>query len=149
MVDPKIREEKKGCESCHGPGEKHAEAEGKGFIFSFKDKNAKARSDVCLNCHTKNRKFFQFDRGVHKLSAVGCNDCHQIHGAKVAEKLLKDQETNLCFSCHQDIKSKFYLPVNHGVMQGAVKCTDCHTPHGTRTRASLKKWNNLRMTMSF
>ncbi len=91
MVNPKAPEEKKGCESCHGPGEKHVEAEGKGFVLSFKeDKNAKDRSDACLRCHTKNRKFFQFDRGVHKLSAVGCNDCHKIHGTQVAEKLLKE-----------------------------------------------------------
>ncbi len=42
---------KKGCEACHGPGSKHAEAEGKGFILSFKGVEAKSRSDACLKCH--------------------------------------------------------------------------------------------------
>src|SRR4030042_452823 len=60
------------CESCHGPGAKHAEAEGKGFIFSFKSQNAKDRSDTCLKCHEKQKSFFQSKRGVHQLSAVGC-----------------------------------------------------------------------------
>jgi DmsE family decaheme c-type cytochrome len=56
---------------------------------------------------------------------------------------LKGRETDLCASCHQDVKSKFYLPSRHKVMEGALKCTDCHTPHGTRTRASLRKWNKF------
>jgi DmsE family decaheme c-type cytochrome len=145
IADTKIPEEKKGCESCHGPGEKHAEAQGKGFIFSFKDKNAKVRSDACLNCHTKNKKFFQSDRGVHKLSAVGCNDCHQVHQVQANPKLLRSSEPDLCFSCHSDVKSQFYLPSSHKVIEGELKCTDCHTPHGTRTRASLRKWNKFSM----
>jgi DmsE family decaheme c-type cytochrome len=139
----------KGCEACHGPGAKHAEAEGKGFIFSFKDKNAKTRSDACLACHEKQKSFFQFARGVHKLSAVGCNDCHRIHGTQIAKHLLKAKENDLCFSCHLDIKAKFYLPNNHRVIQGAIKCTDCHTPHGTRARASLKKWNKFNDDVCF
>jgi DmsE family decaheme c-type cytochrome len=141
----------KECESCHGPGQKHAEAEGKGFIFSFKDKNAKDRSEPCLKCHEKQKEFFQFSRGVHKLSDVGCNDCHQIlhSGAQVTKNLLKEKEPNLCFSCHQDVKPKFYLPSNHRVIQGALTCSDCHTPHGTRTRASLRTWNKFNTDACF
>ena len=149
MLDSRVLPDKKGCESCHGPGGKHAEAEGKGFILSFKNKNAKEQSDACLACHDKQKSFFQFQRGVHKLSAVGCNDCHKVHGAQIAEHLLKGKETDLCFSCHLDVKSKFYLPSNHRVLQGAVKCTDCHTPHGTRTRASLRKWNKFNDDVCF
>ena len=131
----------KECESCHGLGEKHAEAEGKGLIVSFKEKNAAARSDVCLQCHEKEKSFFQFGRSTHKLSAVGCTDCHQVHGPRAGARLLKKDEITLCFSCHQDVKSNFYLPNTHKVIQGALKCTDCHTPHGSRERASLRKTN--------
>jgi len=131
----------KECESCHGPGEKHAGADGKGFIFSFKDKNAAVRSDACLECHQKQKEFFQFRRGAHKLDAVGCDNCHEIHGTKIAENLLKKKETELCLSCHQEVKGQFYLPTRHKVLEGAMKCSDCHTPHGTRTRASLRTWN--------
>jgi DmsE family decaheme c-type cytochrome len=148
-ADPKAPPDRKGCEACHGPGEKHAEAEGKGFILSFKGKNAKDRSDACLKCHQTQKELFQFRRGVHKLSAVGCNDCHHIHGNQTAEKLLKAKETDLCFSCHQDVKSKFYLPTRHKVIEGAMKCTDCHTPHGTRTRASLRTWNKFNVDACF
>jgi DmsE family decaheme c-type cytochrome len=143
IEDPKVPPGKKGCESCHGPGEKHAQAEGEGFIFSFKNKTAKDRADVCLKCHGNQKKFFQFDRSVHKLSAVACNDCHEVHATQVTQNLLKAPETDLCLSCHQDVKAKFYLPSRHKVLEGAVKCTDCHTPHGTRTRANLRKWSKF------
>jgi DmsE family decaheme c-type cytochrome len=148
-ADPKAAPDRKGCEACHGPGQKHAEAEGKGFIFSFKGKNAKDRSDPCLKCHDKQKDLFQFRRGVHKLSAVGCNDCHGVHRPAVAKALLKARETDLCFSCHQDVKSKFYLPTRHKVLEGAVKCTDCHTPHGSRTRGSLRTWNKFNIDTCF
>jgi DmsE family decaheme c-type cytochrome len=133
----------KGCEGCHGPGGKHAEAEGKGLIFSFKDKNTSEKSGACLKCHQKQKELFQFRRGVHQLSAVGCNDCHQIHAMQVTQSLLKSKDPDLCFSCHGEVKSKFYLPNNHRVIQGAVKCSDCHTPHGSRNRASLRKINKF------
>ncbi len=148
-LNPKVSAERKGCEACHGPGQKHAEAEGKGFIFSFKDKSAKERSEACLKCHETQKRFFQFVRGTHKLSAVGCNDCHQIHGTPVGSALLKARELDLCFSCHGEVKSKFYLPTRHKVLEGAVKCTDCHTPHGTRTRASLRTWNAFNVDACF
>ena len=137
----------KGCEGCHGPGGKHVEAEAKGEglggIYSFKGKGISETSEACLQCHNKQKQLFQFRRGVHKLSAVGCNDCHQIHGTRVAENLLKAKDPDLCFFCHADTKSKFYLPYNHRVLQGAVKCSDCHTPHGTRTYGNLRKINKF------
>jgi DmsE family decaheme c-type cytochrome len=137
----------RGCESCHGPGAEHAESEqnGKGpaNIFTFKNKTSAAQSEACLKCHQSQKEIFQFRRGVHQLSAVGCIDCHQVHRIQVAKKLLKAKETDLCFSCHGEVRAKFYLPNNHRVVQGALTCSDCHTPHGTRTRANLRKINKF------
>lgn len=140
---------KKECESCHGPGAKHAEAQGSGFIFSFKDKTAVERSDVCLTCHRKQKEFFQFRRGAHKLGSVACDNCHGIHTTHGAEHLLKAKDPDLCFSCHQEVRGQFSLPTRHRVLDGAMTCSDCHTPHGTRTRASLRTWNKFNVDVCF
>ena len=143
-------DEEKGCESCHGPGEKHANSEGKeGFDLSFKTSDAHARSEACLSCHQKKNSLFQSLRSVHKVSSVACNECHQSHAAKVTKSLLKQKDPDLCFSCHGEVKAKFYLPNNHRVIQGALKCSDCHTPHGSRNRASLRKMNRFDTDVCF
>jgi len=139
----------KECESCHGPGGKHAEEQAKGSIFSFKEKTASVRSDACLPCHQKQKEFFQFRRGDHKLSAVSCDDCHGIHGTKTAQHLLKKKDPDLCLSCHQEVRGQFSLPTRHKVLQGAMKCSECHTPHGTQERASLRTWNRFNTDVCF
>jgi DmsE family decaheme c-type cytochrome len=48
-----------------------------------------------------------------------------------------------------EIRSKFYLPTRHRVLEGAMLCSDCHTPHGARTRASLRRWNKFNMDVCF
>lgn len=136
--DPKVSADRKGCEACHGGGQRHAEEEGKGFIFAFKGRTTEERSEACLRCHRREKTFFEASRGAHKLSAVGCDDCHQIHEPSAAAKLLKAKETDLCLRCHGEVKAQFRLPTRHKVLEGALKCTDCHTPHGKRTRASLR-----------
>lgn len=139
----------KECESCHGPGAKHAEAQEAGSIFTFEGKDAVVRSDKCLKCHQKQKEFFQFRRGAHKLGAVACDNCHGVHGTQKTEHLLKAKDPDLCFSCHQEVRGQFSLPTRHRVLDGAMTCTDCHTPHGTRTRASLRTWNKFDTDVCF
>lgn len=63
--------------------------------------------------------------------------------------MLKAKETQLCLSCHQEVRGKFHMPSPHRVLEGAVKCTDCHTPHGTLTRTSLRKWSKFNDDVCF
>jgi len=147
--DPKVPSQMQGCESCHGPGQKHVDSGDPRAVLSFKEASGLDRSEACLKCHSGQKELFQFGRSPHKLTSVACNDCHQVHSAGQAAHLLKAKETELCLSCHQEVRGKFHLPSRHKVLEGAIKCTDCHTPHGTRTRASLRKWNKFNEDVCF
>lgn len=150
LGDPKAGFEQKGCEACHGPGQKHVGTGDPKAILSFKEASGQARAEGCLSCHDTHKDFFQFGRSPHKLTSVACNDCHQIHSlARTESHLLKGKETDLCLSCHQEVLGKFHLPSRHRVLEGVLKCTSCHTPHGTRTRASLRKWNKFNEDVCF
>ena len=78
-----------GCESCHGPGNAHANAmadatgaaqiaAGKKLIFSFQGKPAE-NAARCLNCHNSSPDQRLFDRSEHKLMGVSCEQCHAAH----------------------------------------------------------------------
>ncbi len=120
------------CESCHGAGADHATkggGKGVGGIFVFDKKgDAKARSAKCLSCHEESQHLAFWDLGAHKKNDVACDDCHKVH--TVATQKLKSNEADLCFSCHQDIRSRFNRQSHHPVKEGLMKCSSCHDVHG-------------------
>lgn len=79
-----------GCESCHGPGKAHADAQmeaggepakieaGKKLIFAFHGK-PQENAAHCLACHSTSKDQDLFNRSEHKLNGVSCNDCHAAH----------------------------------------------------------------------
>jgi predicted CXXCH cytochrome family protein len=141
------------CESCHGPGKAHVEADGdKTKIISFKNKNAKEISETCLTCHAGKEEHNNFRRGEHWRNNIGCTNCHTAHGPELAnsrtgsttlisdvsrqkpteasEAMLKSGEPQLCIGCHTEMKAQFSKPFRHKVLEGVMKCSDCHNPHG-------------------
>jgi DmsE family decaheme c-type cytochrome len=142
-----------GCETCHGPGKAHIDADGdKTKIISFKNKNAKEISETCLTCHAGKEEHNNFRRGEHWRNNIGCTNCHTAHGPELqnsragsttlisdiskqkpteaSEAMLKSGEPQLCIACHTEVKSQFSKPFRHKVLEGAMKCSDCHNPHG-------------------
>ncbi len=85
-----------GCESCHGPGRAHAEAEEKAvgdpakmeagmkLIFKF-DAGPKENSERCLRCHSTGTPQDAFQHSVHISAGVSCIDCHATHPVDVAK----------------------------------------------------------------
>jgi predicted CXXCH cytochrome family protein len=79
-----------GCETCHGPGKAHAEAEqnaagdsgkemaGTKLIFAFRA-NPKENSARCLTCHVTSQKQELFDHSQHAVAGVSCDQCHASH----------------------------------------------------------------------
>jgi len=115
-----------GCEACHGGGSLHVEADG-AKILKFGELLPEESAAVCAKCHSDG-KLMDWTHSEHALSDVACSDCHQIHGdAKFA---LKQQDPELCYSCHQEQMAKGNFPSHHPIKEGKMTCGDCHNPHG-------------------
>jgi predicted CXXCH cytochrome family protein len=79
-----------GCETCHGPGRAHAEAQqaaagdpakekaGAKLIFSF-HASPKENSERCMTCHVTSQKQEGFAHSQHAAAGVSCNECHAAH----------------------------------------------------------------------
>ena len=121
---------KNSCESCHGPGQAHAEGSGdKTKIISFKGVDSRTYNRQCLSCHRISHGQSAYSGSVHAKASVNCSDCHRIHSAARASRLLKEPEPALCLGCHVRQRSDFSKPYHHRVKEGAVRCADCHQPH--------------------
>jgi DmsE family decaheme c-type cytochrome len=125
--------ERTGCEGCHGPGKAHVEARGgKSTIpHAFSLMNTKQTLDTCLNCHGKDFGKVNIRRSSHTMADVSCTGCHSIHKSGVPIHLLAKKQSELCYSCHVDVRAQFSMPFKHRVNEGVVQCVDCHNPHGT------------------
>lgn len=125
--------------------------------FNLSRRSPKEKAAICLACHEKDEKENLFHRSRHAGAGVTCYDCHDPHLLKEGEgvakpsgalesyfslpqrpaerdwlnnRLLRQNQPQLCYSCHREIEAEFRLPVRHRVNEGLVKCTDCHNPHG-------------------
>jgi len=140
--DKKRGFEGKACESCHGPGSKHAESMSAADIRN-PAKVAPATADkICLTCHLNEPTHVGRISSSHAKNQVACVACHSIH--KGSEKLVarKIPDINaLCSSCHQDVWASFQKPYIHRLPQGAMSCVDCHNPHGSFEPRSLQAVN--------
>jgi len=128
----KYKFETKACESCHGPGAKHAESASAEDIRN-PGKIGPAQADaVCLTCHLNQPTHVGRINSSHARNQVACVQCHSIHkngpDGLVARKTADINA--LCAGCHQDVWASFQRPFKHRLPQGAMSCVDCHNPHG-------------------
>ena len=89
---------------------------------------------VCYKCHTKERADF-FKNYTHPVRAglMTCTDCHQPHGSRTENLLIKPTVNQTCYTCHAEKRGPFlweHAPV-------AENCTLCHKPHGSVYPAAL------------
>lgn len=123
--------ENTGCEGCHGPGSEHITGKGdKTKIRAFSQMRTRAVLDNCLRCHAESLGRAQVRRSSHSLAQVACNGCHSMHKAKSSKYLLAQDQRNVCYGCHGNVRAQFSLPFKHRVNEGVVQCSDCHNPHG-------------------
>jgi predicted CXXCH cytochrome family protein len=84
------------CESCHGPGKAHADAQeaahgddaasaaANRLIFAFKGTTAE-NSARCLTCHSAAARLNKFDHSRHAATGVSCQSCHSTHLVEAAD----------------------------------------------------------------
>jgi predicted CXXCH cytochrome family protein len=152
-TDKKLGWDGRACESCHGPGQKHAETTDATAIRNPAKLTAAALDAICLTCHLGQRTLVGRLYNSHAKDAVACTTCHRIHIDKPEEvrpppqtgQYLGGQQnrpevlavrrpapTNeLCTGCHRNIWAQFQRPNHHRLPEGAMTCVDCHNPHGT------------------
>ena len=120
------------CESCHGPGAKHAESGSADDIRQPAKLKAPETDRICLSCHLNMSTPVGRIAGGHAKDEVACTTCHFIHGANGAKLVLhKQSEINAqCANCHTSQWAAFQRPYKHRLPEGAMSCVDCHNPHG-------------------
>ncbi len=165
MADPKLPNDRKGCEGCHGPGGIH-QADKDPEVISFRKMSPKESSAACLRCHDSTLSASHWKKSSHSRADLSCVSCHQIHPdsdpelaktgsnqgkmggtkkplfvAQVEPKnLLKSDEATLCGSCHGPQLAEFRLSTHHPIPEGRMVCSDCHSAHPSKNEKTGKSF---------
>jgi DmsE family decaheme c-type cytochrome len=142
-VDPRSPAAKQGCETCHGPGSKHAEDPASVKPLSFKTMTADQASTTCTTCHSRGEHAL-WDGSQHESRGVACTTCHSVH-TPVSPKgqLKKPSQMEVCASCHRDKVSKVDRSGHMPVREGKLECSTCHNIHGSTNVKLLRKGDSV------
>jgi DmsE family decaheme c-type cytochrome len=128
-----------GCESCHGPASGHVADGDTSAIINPAREGYEAASTRCLECHSKDKGQMFWHGSIHESQGMSCAACHKVHGGN--DKLLaKSNESDLCFTCHFDVRADILKRSKHPMRdssslttEGKMTCSSCHNAHGART----------------
>ncbi len=119
------------CESCHGPGEAHADDPNRENIRTFEGSTKAQASTGCLSCHAAQHAGLLLDTPGHRRAAVVCLDCHVSgHRPAAGEPLLVRSRRDVCLPCHRTQATQFELPYAHRDGRQRFECMACHSVHG-------------------
>jgi DmsE family decaheme c-type cytochrome len=128
------------CESCHGPGSKHADSASAADIKNPAKLKPAEADKICLTCHLNQPTHVGRINSSHARNQVSCSACHSIHAngpnGLVARK--PPDINKLCAACHANVWASFQRPYKHRLPEGAMSCVDCHNPHGTLLARSIQ-----------
>ena len=132
-VDPDAPFTNLQCEACHGPSNEHFKAKKKSEVpvkrtFGKGDQaSVPEQNEPCIGCHQNHSNLGWFG-STHETQDIACVSCHKIHEDRdPVFDSLKQQE--ICFSCHQPVRSDTYGASGHPLRFGKMTCSDCHDVH--------------------
>jgi DmsE family decaheme c-type cytochrome len=132
----------KACESCHGPGTKHAGSAAAADIRNPGKLAPAAIDRICLTCHVNQPTQMGRLQSSHAKDAVACTTCHKIHATAPEMLVVRKTEAinQLCEGCHLTVAAQFQKPFHHKLPEGAMSCVDCHNPHGSMKPAMTQSF---------
>jgi len=119
------------CESCHGPGQKHAESGDPALIRNPANLPAAATDKICLTCHLNQPTQVGRLESSHARNQVACTVCHKVHESEPLMVRKAEATNKLCANCHLNEWAQFQRPFHHKLPEGDMSCVDCHNPHGS------------------
>ena len=139
-TDKKRGFETKACESCHGPGSKHAESMSAADIRNPAKLKPAVADKLCLTCHLNQPTHVGRLTSSHAKNQVSCVSCHSMHKSEPDSLVARKAPAinKQCAGCHTDVWASFQRPFTHKLPQGAMSCVDCHNPHGTFLPKSIQ-----------
>jgi DmsE family decaheme c-type cytochrome len=142
--DPRSPASGNRCASCHGNLEQHvaekggADAVGKTAFGTVGMMMRGQQNAVCMGCH-KEAILLHWAGSGHASDGVGCVSCHRLH--KEDRVRSRRTESEVCFSCHADLRSQINRPYGHPLREQLMTCSDCHNAHGGAGAADLKAFS--------
>jgi DmsE family decaheme c-type cytochrome len=134
---PRTPLEARGCESCHGPGARHAaDPANPELIVSFTRRSPDSvgrMNGMCLQCHVGGARIF-WRGSIHEIEGLACSDCHNPMAQQSVWGLeARVDASSTCFSCHPKQRTDFGKRSHMPLLEGKISCVDCHAPHGSTT----------------
>ena len=128
------------CESCHGPGSKHADSAVAADILNPPKLKPAEADKICLTCHLNKPTHVGRINSSHARNQVSCTACHSIHANGPNGLVARKQSdiNKLCAGCHANVWASFQRPYKHRLPEGAMSCVDCHNPHGSFLPRSIQ-----------
>lgn len=118
------------CESCHGPGSRHAEAPRDRAEFIV---NPGKDPAACYSCHLDVQLQFRLpDHHPVPEGHMNCIQCHDPHGRESFQpgrgvRLAMAQRDGQCAECHRE-QARTFVFEHEALREG---CASCHQPHGS------------------
>jgi DmsE family decaheme c-type cytochrome len=134
----------RGCETCHGAGQKHVEDVGaKGTLRNFKKIAPRDVSATCMTCHNK-QEHASWQGSMHDARNVTCVNCHSVHTPKSEKAHLRTVTVvETCAQCHREKVAKLQRSGHMPVREGKMDCSSCHNQHGSTNARMLRTGNTV------